>query len=49
MQLPHAHPVAVELLIVDEATATSLPTVKTLLGPYLVFLSATVNGYEKLK
>ena len=31
------------------SAATSLPTVKTLLGPYLVFLSATVNGYEKLK
>jgi N-acetyltransferase 10 len=35
-----------ELLIVDEAAAIPLPTVKKLLGPYLVFLSSTVNGYE---
>ncbi|PKI79321.1 hypothetical protein CRG98_000266, partial [Punica granatum] len=36
----------VELLVVDEAAAIPLPLVKSLLGPYLVFLSSTVNGYE---
>ena len=35
-----------ELLIIDEAAAIPLPTVKKLMGPYLVFLSSTVNGYE---
>ena len=30
----------------DEAAAIPLPLVKKLLGPYLVFLSSTVNGYE---
>ncbi|XP_057528601.1 RNA cytidine acetyltransferase 1 [Amaranthus tricolor] len=36
----------VELLVVDEAAAIPLPVVKSLLGPYLVFISSTVNGYE---
>ncbi|KAH0452600.1 hypothetical protein IEQ34_019899 [Dendrobium chrysotoxum] len=36
----------VELLVIDEAAAIPLPIVKSLLGPYLVFLSSTVNGYE---
>ncbi|GER47563.1 tRNA(Met) cytidine acetyltransferase TmcA [Striga asiatica] len=36
----------VELLVVDEAAAIPLPLVKAMLGPYLVFLSSTVNGYE---
>ncbi|KAF6146362.1 hypothetical protein GIB67_020456 [Kingdonia uniflora] len=36
----------VELLVVDEAAAIPLPIVKSLIGPYLVFLSSTVNGYE---
>lgn len=36
----------VELLVVDEAAAIPLPVVKSLLGPYLVFLASTVNGYE---
>ncbi|KAK3007259.1 LOW QUALITY PROTEIN: hypothetical protein RJ639_016242 [Escallonia herrerae] len=36
----------VELLVVDEAAAIPLPVVKSLLGPYLIFLSSTVNGYE---
>ncbi|KAL4195527.1 hypothetical protein AMTRI_Chr05g73770 [Amborella trichopoda] len=36
----------VELLVIDEAAAIPLPVVKSLLGPYLVFLSSTVNGYE---
>eukprot|EP00331_Platyophrya_macrostoma_P004230 CAMPEP_0176422884 /NCGR_PEP_ID=MMETSP0127-20121128/9978_1 /TAXON_ID=938130 /ORGANISM="Platyophrya macrostoma, Strain WH" /LENGTH=1044 /DNA_ID=CAMNT_0017803777 /DNA_START=105 /DNA_END=3239 /DNA_ORIENTATION=+ len=35
-----------ELLVVDEAAAIPLPTVKRMLGPYLVFLSTTVSGYE---
>ncbi|KAL0337253.1 UNVERIFIED_CONTAM: RNA cytidine acetyltransferase 1 [Sesamum calycinum] len=36
----------VELLVIDEAAAIPLPIVKHLIGPYLVFLSSTVNGYE---
>ncbi|TKY60362.1 N-acetyltransferase protein [Spatholobus suberectus] len=46
--LPHEHEKLsqVELLVVDEAAAIPLPVVKSLLGPYLVFLSSTVNGYE---
>ncbi|KAK9165712.1 hypothetical protein Scep_000903 [Stephania cephalantha] len=45
---PHEHAKLsqVELLVVDEAAAIPLPTVKSLIGPYLVFLSSTVNGYE---
>jgi N-acetyltransferase 10 len=35
-----------ELLAIDEAAAIPLPTVKSLLGPYVVFLSSTVHGYE---
>ncbi|XP_028411491.1 RNA cytidine acetyltransferase-like isoform X2 [Dendronephthya gigantea] len=35
-----------ELVVVDEAAAIPLPLVKSLLGPYLVFLSSTINGYE---
>ncbi|KAL4224487.1 N-acetyltransferase 10 [Mactra antiquata] len=35
-----------ELVCIDEAAAIPLPLVKNLLGPYLVFLSSTVNGYE---
>jgi N-acetyltransferase 10 len=35
----------VELLVIDEAAAIPLPIVKSMLGPYLVFLSSTVNGY----
>ena len=35
-----------ELLVIDEAAAIPLTTVKALLGPYLVFLCSTVNGYE---
>lgn len=47
---PHDHEKLsqVELLVVDEAAAIPLPVVKSLLGPYLVFLSSTVNGYEFL-
>ncbi|KAJ4970584.1 hypothetical protein NE237_003683 [Protea cynaroides] len=45
---PHEHEKLsqVELLVIDEAAAIPLPVVKSLLGPYLVFLSSTVNGYE---
>ena len=35
-----------ELLVIDEAAAIPLPLVRKLLGPYLVFISSTVNGYE---
>lgn len=35
-----------ELVVIDEAAAIPLPLVKNLLGPYLVFMSSTVNGYE---
>lgn len=35
-----------ELLVIDEAAAIPLPLVKSMLGPYLVFLCSTVNGYE---
>ena len=35
-----------ELLVVDEAAAIPLPTVRKLLGPHLTFLASTVNGYE---
>ncbi|XP_074334585.1 uncharacterized protein LOC141672004 isoform X4 [Apium graveolens] len=45
---PHEHEKLsqVELLVVHEAAASPLPVVKSLLGPYLVFFSSTVNGYE---
>ena len=35
-----------ELLVIDEAAAIPLPLVKALLGPYLVFMASTINGYE---
>lgn len=35
-----------ELLVIDEAAAIPLPFVKLMLGPYLVFLASTINGYE---
>lgn len=46
---PHEHEKLsqVELLVIDEAAAIPLPVVKSLLGPYLVFLSSTVSGYVK--
>lgn len=37
-----------ELLVIDEAAAIPLPKVKALLGPYLVFISSTINGYSIL-
>lgn len=33
-----------ELVVIDEAAAIPLPLVKSLLGPYLVFMASTVNG-----
>ena len=35
-----------ELLIIDEAAAIPLPIVKKLMGPYLIFMASTINGYE---
>jgi len=35
-----------ELVVIDEAAAIPLPLVKELLGPYLVFMASTINGYE---
>jgi len=47
VQPQHAERVATaELLVIDEAAAIPLPLVRALLGPYLVFLCSTVNGYE---
>lgn len=35
-----------ELVVIDEAAAIPLTIVKAMLGPYLVFLGSTINGYE---
>ncbi|KAG7204791.1 hypothetical protein KM043_005198 [Ampulex compressa] len=35
-----------ELLVIDEAAAIPLTYVKAMLGPYLIFLASTINGYE---
>lgn len=35
-----------ELLVIDEAAAIPLPLVRKLIGPYLVFMASTINGYE---
>uniref|UniRef100_A0A336LK77 RNA cytidine acetyltransferase n=1 Tax=Culicoides sonorensis TaxID=179676 RepID=A0A336LK77_CULSO len=35
-----------DLLIIDEAAAIPLPLVKNMLGPYLIFMASTINGYE---
>lgn len=40
------HLTQAELVVIDEAAAIPLPVVKRLLGPYLVLISSTVNGYE---
>ncbi|KAL7020429.1 hypothetical protein ACKWTF_011533 [Chironomus riparius] len=37
---------AADLLIIDEAAAIPLPLIKAMLGPYLVFMTSTINGYE---
>jgi N-acetyltransferase 10 len=33
-------------VVIDEAAAIPLPLVRNLLGPYLVFMASTINGYE---
>lgn len=35
-----------ELVVIDEAAAIPLPLVRKLMGPYLVFMASTINGYE---
>lgn len=35
-----------DLVVIDEAAAIPLIFVKKFLGPYIVFLSSTINGYE---
>jgi N-acetyltransferase 10 len=35
-----------ELLVIDEAAAIPLPFVRKLMGPHLVFMASTINGYE---
>ncbi|KAJ1551377.1 N-acetyltransferase 10 [Nowakowskiella sp. JEL0078] len=35
-----------ELLVIDEAAAIPLPVVRNLMGPYLIFMASTINGYE---
>lgn len=34
------------MLVIDEAAAIPLPIVKSMLGPFLIFMSSTVTGYE---
>jgi N-acetyltransferase 10 len=47
VQPQHSHYLSqAELVVVDEAAAIPLPLVKKLMGPYLLFLSSTINGYE---
>ncbi|KAI9626064.1 hypothetical protein H4Q26_016053 [Puccinia striiformis f. sp. tritici PST-130] len=35
-----------ELVVIDEAAAIPIRLVKNLIGPYLVFMASTINGYE---
>jgi N-acetyltransferase 10 len=35
-----------ELVVIDEAAAIPIKLVKDLIGPYLVFMASTINGYE---
>jgi len=35
-----------ELVVIDEAAAIPIRLVKDLIGPYLVFMASTINGYE---
>uniref|UniRef100_A0A1I8NMF9 RNA cytidine acetyltransferase n=1 Tax=Stomoxys calcitrans TaxID=35570 RepID=A0A1I8NMF9_STOCA len=37
---------AADLLLIDEAAAIPLPLVKKMMGPYLIFMASTINGYE---
>ncbi|EKX39913.1 hypothetical protein GUITHDRAFT_59665, partial [Guillardia theta CCMP2712] len=47
VQPQHSHFLSqAELVVVDEAAAIPLPLVKKMMGPYLLFLSSTINGYE---
>jgi N-acetyltransferase 10 len=46
LPIDYLHIQNADLLVIDEAAAIPLTYVKKLLGPYLVFLSSTVNGYE---
>ena len=42
----HAQLTQAELVVIDEAAAIPITLVKQLLGPYMVILSSTVQGYE---
>jgi N-acetyltransferase 10 len=42
----HAILAQAELVAIDEAAAIPLPVIKKLMGPYLCFMSSTINGYE---
>lgn len=35
-----------ELVIINEVAAIPLPFVRNLMGPYLVFMASTINGYK---
>lgn len=35
-----------EILVVDEAAAIPITIVKQLMGPFMILMSSTVNGYE---
>lgn len=35
-----------ELVVIDEAAAIPIKLVRNLIGPYLVFMASTINGYE---
>lgn len=37
---------AADLLIIDEAAVISFTCVKNMLGPYLIFMASTINGYK---
>jgi len=37
-----------ELVVIDEAAAIPLPYVQKLMGPYLVFMASTINGYTNI-
>ncbi|RGB42027.1 GNAT acetyltransferase 2-domain-containing protein [Rhizophagus diaphanus] len=42
----HRQTIQAELVVIDEAAAIPLSLVKNLIGPYLVFMASTINGYE---
>lgn len=35
-----------ELVVIDEAAAIPLPIVKKMIGPWPLFISSTIHGYE---